>query len=131
MASSKATPALNLPSDVSILKTKEAAKHGLDASVGETEVVWPKPEFGPSTTIELVTKEGKEMSGFILPAGSMFSLGAAIPAKTVLQYGAYFPPGTMFPDGVLCPIHARMVSVQPIETKKPPAAPSEPVCLIQ
>jgi hypothetical protein len=36
-----------------------------------------------------------------------------------------------FPDGVLCPIHARMVSVQPIETKKPPAAPSEPVCLIQ
>jgi hypothetical protein len=45
MASSKATPALNLPSDVSILKTKEAAKHGLDASVGETEVVWPKPEF--------------------------------------------------------------------------------------
>ncbi|GFZ43943.1 hypothetical protein JCM24511_01663 [Saitozyma sp. JCM 24511] len=140
MASAKATPALNLPSDVSLLKTKEAAKRGLDASVGQTEVVWPKPEFlirnivllqGPSTTIEFVTKEGKGMSGFILPAGSMFSLGAAIPAKTVLQYGAYFPPGTMFPDGVLCPIHARMVSVQPIETKKPPAAPSEPVCLIQ
>lgn len=113
MASAKATPALNLPSDVSVLKTKEAAKRGLDASVGQTEVVWPKPEFvsgpasrahsthtrphcdtsrskhptliqlirnivllqGPSTTIEFVTKEGKEMSGFILPAGSMFSLG--------------------------------------------------------
>lgn len=55
----------------------------------------------------------------------------AFQSHTVLKWGAYFPPGTMIgslifnkdgqgkfadrgdPDGVLVPIHARMVSVQP------------------
>ncbi len=64
-----------------------------------------------------------------------------------LQHGAYFPPGTMvcfaqysFLD-VLSPclssprrtgpIHARMVSVQPLETKKPPKPAPEPACIVQ
>lgn len=45
--------------------------------------------------IDNITKSGKEADGFIIPAGSMFPLGCAIPNNTVLQYGAYFPPGTM------------------------------------
>jgi hypothetical protein len=56
--------------------------------------------------IDNVTKEGKTASGYIVAAGSMFVLGAAIPnhtgrcrtitlTLTVLEYGAYFPPGTM------------------------------------
>jgi hypothetical protein len=79
--------------------------------------------------IDNITKSGKEADEFIIPAGSIFPLGCAIPNNMVLQYGAYFPPGTMvsfdnhlptpiasfgidsayFPDGVLVPIHARMV----------------------
>lgn len=43
--SSKAIIATNLPSDVSILKTKAAAKKGLNVSPERTEVVWPRPEF--------------------------------------------------------------------------------------
>lgn len=35
-----------------------------------------------------------------------------------------------FPDGVLVPIHARMVSVQPLPTPKPATATSEMVCVI-
>jgi hypothetical protein len=35
----------NLDSEVKILKTKAAAKKGLDARPGETETIWPKPEF--------------------------------------------------------------------------------------
>lgn len=38
---------------------------------------------------------------------------------------------TQFPDGVLVPIHARMVSVQPIETVPPLPPASELVCSIQ
>ena len=70
------------------------------------------PRQGASTLIDNVTKEGKKADGFIVPAGSMFPLGCAIPNHTVshydsctlslmsdgaqvLQYGAYFPPGTM------------------------------------
>ncbi|RSH91358.1 hypothetical protein EHS25_009657 [Saitozyma podzolica] len=133
----------NLPSEVKILKTREAAKKGTGGE--ETEVIWPKPEFGPSTTIDNVTDKAKA-EGFIVPAGSMFPLislldrtrsfsadlnyGAAIPRST-LMHGAYFPPGTMFPQGVLVPIHARMVSVQPIQTFKPKAPPPEPVCCVQ
>lgn len=30
---------------------------------------------GPSTTIDWISKDGKVADGFILPAGSMFSLG--------------------------------------------------------
>jgi len=125
-----AKPAPNLPSEVTILKTKAAAKKGPGAVPGDTETTWPKPEFGPSTTIDFITKEGQTADGFIIPAGSMFPLGCAIPNHTVLQYGMYFPPGTMFPDGVLVPIHARMVSVQPIETKSPEAMFTESVCAI-
>jgi hypothetical protein len=33
----------NLPSEVRILKTREAAKKGTGTE--ETEVTWPKPEF--------------------------------------------------------------------------------------
>ncbi|KAK4684920.1 hypothetical protein P7C73_g5239, partial [Tremellales sp. Uapishka_1] len=183
----------HMASEVSVLRTKAAAKRGPGATGSEgTETTWPKPEFhypssppshfplpilapppvvlvvsstsllgfssspplllclaspplllaltflvlmmpwlqGPSTTIDNVTKEGKTASGFIIAAGGMFPLGCAIPAHTVLEYGGYFPPGTMFPDGVLVPIHARMVSVQPIATAKPPAATPEPVCVI-
>ncbi|ORY31007.1 hypothetical protein BCR39DRAFT_593536 [Naematelia encephala] len=120
-----------MPSEVNILKTKAAAKRGPGAkNEKDTETVWPKPEFGPSTTIDHITKQGKTADGFIIPAGSMFPLGCAIPNHTVLQHGMYFPPGTMFPDGVLVPIHARMVSVQPIATPKPKPPPSEPVCII-
>lgn len=38
-------PPENLASEVSILKTKAAAKKGLNATPEKTEVVWPKPEF--------------------------------------------------------------------------------------
>lgn len=38
-------PPDNLPSEVSILKTKAAAKKGLNVTPEKTEVVWPKPEF--------------------------------------------------------------------------------------
>ncbi|KAK6905246.1 hypothetical protein I204_08097 [Kwoniella mangroviensis CBS 8886] len=117
-----------MPSEVNILKTKAANKKGPGSL--DVETVWPKPEFGPSTTIDNITKEGKTVTEFIVPAGSMFTLGAALPNHTVLKWGAYFPPGTMFPDGVLVPIHARMVSVQPLKTVVPPPAPSEPVCII-
>ncbi|KAL7419105.1 hypothetical protein Q5752_005941 [Cryptotrichosporon argae] len=116
-----------LPSEVTVLKTKAAAKRGTGSEA--TETTWPKPEFGPGTVIANVTN-GTKASGFIIPAGSMFPLGCAIPAKTTLEYGAYFPPGTMFPDGCLVPIHARMVSVQPLPTTKPPPAQSEAVCVI-
>ena len=34
-------------------------------------------------TIDNVTKEGKANDGFIIPAGSMFPLGCAIPNHTV------------------------------------------------
>jgi hypothetical protein len=37
-----ATP---IASEVKILKTKAAAKKGLGVAPGETESVWPKPEF--------------------------------------------------------------------------------------
>ncbi|EIW72606.1 hypothetical protein M231_05167 [Tremella mesenterica] len=122
----------NLPSQVDILRSNKAAKKGPGASgINDTITVWPKPEFGPGTTIDNITKEGKTADEFILPAGSMFPLGCAIPAHTVLRYGMYFPPGTMFPDGVLVPIHARFVSVQPIETDKEGAPTIEPQCVIQ
>ncbi|WVF65936.1 hypothetical protein IAT40_000674 [Kwoniella sp. CBS 6097] len=117
-----------MASEVNILKTKAANKKG--AGSEDVETVWPKPEFGTSTTIDNVTKEGKTINEFVVPAGSMFSLGAALPNHTVLKWGAYFPPGTMFPDGVLVPIHARMVSVQPLKTSIPPKAAVEPVCII-
>ncbi|WWC66810.1 uncharacterized protein I206_100717 [Kwoniella pini CBS 10737] len=118
----------NMPSEVNILKTKAANKKGQNSL--DVETVWPKPEFGPSTTIDNITKEGKTINEFIVPAGSMFSLGAALPNHTSLKWGAYFPPGTMFPDGVLVPIHARMVSVQPIKTIDPMKAPADPACVI-
>ncbi|UOH83709.1 hypothetical protein LQV05_006444 [Cryptococcus neoformans] len=116
-----------MPSEVDILKTKAANKKG--AGSEEVETVWPKPEFGASTALDNVTSAGKTITEYIVPAGSMFTLGAALPkiddedaflssSHTVLKWGAYFPPGTMFPDGVLVPIHARMVSVQPLETPK-------------
>ena len=38
---------------------------------------------GASTLIDNVTKEGKNAQGFIIPAGSMFPLGCAIPNHTV------------------------------------------------
>ncbi|WVR03594.1 hypothetical protein IAU60_000586 [Kwoniella sp. DSM 27419] len=117
-----------MPSEVNILKTQAANKKG-PGSV-EVETTWPKPEFGASTTIDNITKEGKTITEFIVPAGSMFSLGAALPNHTVLKWGAYFPPGTMFPDGVLVPIHARMVSVQPLKTPPEVPPPSEAVCVI-
>ncbi|KAK8845582.1 hypothetical protein IAR55_006298 [Kwoniella newhampshirensis] len=117
-----------MPSEVNILTTKTANKKGPGSE--QVETVWPKPEFGPSTMIDNVTKEGKTFSEFVVPAGSMFALGAAIPNHTVLKWGAYFPPGTMFPDGVLVPIHARMVSVQPLETPEPTPPPPEAVCAI-
>ncbi|WVQ80916.1 hypothetical protein IAT38_003023 [Cryptococcus sp. DSM 104549] len=118
-----------MPSEVNILKTKAANKKGAGSEAVET--VWPKPEFGPSTMIDNVTSDGKAVTEFVVPAGSMFSLGAALPNHTVLKWGAYFPPGTMFPDGVLVPIHARMVSVQPLQNFNPPSKPAEPVCVIQ
>ncbi|KAI9634065.1 uncharacterized protein MKK02DRAFT_38736 [Dioszegia hungarica] len=124
-------PPDNLPSEVSILKTKAAAKKGLNVTPEKTEVVWPKPEFGPGTKIQFVTDEGQEAKGFVVAAGSMFPLGAAIPAKHTLQHGLYLPPGSMLPGGALVPIHQRMVSVQPIETKKSLPGPAEPVCSIQ
>nr|KIR83175.1 hypothetical protein I308_06515 [Cryptococcus tetragattii IND107] len=118
-----------MASEVDILKTKAANKKG--AGSEEVETVWPKPEFvqslylqseqnqeGESTALDNVTSAGKTITEYIVPAGSMFTLGAALPNHTVLKWGAYFPPGTMFPDGVLVPIHARMVSVQPLETPK-------------
>ncbi|WVQ91577.1 hypothetical protein IAS59_005377 [Cryptococcus gattii] len=105
-----------MASEVDILKTKAANKKG--AGSEEVETVWPKPEFGASTALDNVTSAGKTITEYIVPAGSMFTLGAALPNHTVLKWGAYFPPGTMFPDGVLVPIHARMVSVQPLETPK-------------
>lgn len=39
--------------------------------------------------------------------------------------------GFQFPQGVLVPIHARMVSVQPLETKEPPKPAPEPACVVQ
>jgi hypothetical protein len=99
-----------IASEVEIFKTKAAAKRGVGAIDGQTETIWPKPEFvgyshsipeyradreGASTKIEFVTKAGKEASGFTLPAGSMFPLGCAIPNHTTLQHGMYFPPGSM------------------------------------
>ncbi|WWD22531.1 hypothetical protein CI109_107024 [Kwoniella shandongensis] len=117
-----------MPSEVNILKTKAANKKGPGSE--NVETVWPKPEFGESTIIDNVTKEGKTITEFVVPAGSMFALGAALPNHTVLKWGAYFPPGTMFPDGVLVPIHARMVSVQPLKTTTPPPPPVEAVCTI-
>jgi hypothetical protein len=42
-----------------------------------------------------------------------------------------FSADGQFPDGVLVPIHARMVSVQPIQTLPELAPPSEMVCTIQ
>jgi hypothetical protein len=107
MSSGKPAP---IASQVDILKTKAAAKRGAGAIDGQTETIWPKPEFvrpphpssidqaeeqGASTKIEFVTKAGKEASGFTLPAGSMFPLGCAIPNHTTLQHGMYFPPGSM------------------------------------
>ncbi|WVQ93567.1 hypothetical protein IAU59_000642 [Kwoniella sp. CBS 9459] len=117
-----------MASEVNILKTKAANKKGPGSE--DVETVWPKPEFGASTTIDNVTGDTKTITEFVVPAGSMFSLGAAMPNHTVLKWGAYFPPGTMFPDGVLVPIHARMVSVQPLKTSTPPKAAPEPVCII-
>ncbi|AAW46086.1 hypothetical protein CNK00340 [Cryptococcus deneoformans JEC21] len=109
-----------MASEVDILKTKAANKKG--AGSEEVETVWPKPEFITlylaNTALDNVTLAGKTITEYIVPAGSMFTLGAALPNHTVLKWGAYFPPGTMFPDGVLVPIHARMVSVQPLETPK-------------
>ena len=35
----------NLDSEVNILKTKAAAKKGLNVTPAETETIWPKPEF--------------------------------------------------------------------------------------
>lgn len=91
-----AKPANVMPSEVSILKSRAAAKRGLGKSIGDTETVWPKPEFvrgrdaglcfifprggktdegtdsyvqGPGTTIEWITKEGKTADGFVIPAG--------------------------------------------------------------
>lgn len=81
-----------MPSEVSILKTRAAAKKGLGKGVGGTETVWPKPEFvsyfppacfkqyflhrpdgpcdkGPGTTIDWMTREGRTADGFIIPAG--------------------------------------------------------------
>jgi hypothetical protein len=40
-----ARPANVMPSEVSILKTRPAAKKALGKTVSETETVWPKPEF--------------------------------------------------------------------------------------
>lgn len=34
-----------IDSEVSILKTKAAAKKGLGTTVEKTEVIWPKPQF--------------------------------------------------------------------------------------
>ncbi|OCF31202.1 hypothetical protein I316_07170 [Kwoniella heveanensis BCC8398] len=82
-----------MASEVNILKTKAANKKG--AGSEDVETVWPKPEFGASTTIDNVTDETKIIKDFVVPAGSMFSLGAALPNHTVLKWGAYFPPGTM------------------------------------
>ncbi|KAK1926299.1 hypothetical protein DB88DRAFT_157884 [Papiliotrema laurentii] len=125
-----ARPATNIASEVSVLQTKAAAKKGLGVTPAETETTWPKPEWGDSMQIDNVTLAGRKADGFIIPAGSMFPLGCAIPNHTVLRHGMYFPPGTMFPDGVLVPIHARMVSVQPIKTKQAAQPPPEAVCLI-
>ncbi|TYJ51493.1 hypothetical protein B9479_007940 [Cryptococcus floricola] len=42
-----------------------------------------------------------------------------------------WPKVEFFPDGVLVPIHARMVSVQPLQTFAPSGgAASEPACTI-
>ncbi|KAI9634064.1 uncharacterized protein MKK02DRAFT_38735 [Dioszegia hungarica] len=119
-----------LDSEVTILKTNAAAKKGLRTTADKTEVIWPKPQFGASTKVDNVT-DAEEAKGFVVPAGAMFTLGAAIPAGTALTHGMYFPPGTMFPSGVLCPIHQRMVSCQPIQSFKMPAPAAEAVCCIQ
>lgn len=43
--------------------------------------------------IDNVTKEGKTNDGFIIPAGSMFPLGCAIPNHTVSRaFGLSVPP---------------------------------------
>jgi len=42
--SSKPAPA-PIASEVDILKTKAAAKRGVGALDGQTETIWPKPEF--------------------------------------------------------------------------------------
>ncbi|TYJ51492.1 hypothetical protein B9479_007939 [Cryptococcus floricola] len=102
---SQAQPA---PSEVKILKQNAANSKGAGGS--NVETVWPKPVFDANTALN---DTGTGFGEYVVPAGSMFTLGAAMPNHTVLKWGAYFPPGTMFPDGVLVPIHARMVSVQP------------------
>ena len=38
-------PATNMASEVTVLKTKAAAKRGLKSLPEETETIWPKPEF--------------------------------------------------------------------------------------
>ncbi|ODN96289.1 hypothetical protein I350_08306 [Cryptococcus amylolentus CBS 6273] len=102
---SQAQPA---PSEVNILKQNAANSKGAGGS--NVEIVWPKPKFDGNTALK---DTGTGFGEYVVPPGSMFTLGAAMPNHTVLKWGAYFPPGTMFPDGVLVPIHARMVSVQP------------------
>ncbi|XAO26670.1 hypothetical protein I312_105509 [Cryptococcus bacillisporus CA1280] len=97
-----------MPSEISVLKTKAASQKGAGGT--NVQAVWPVPKFGASTTLN---DPGGDFGEYVVPAGSMFTLGAALPNHTVLKWGAYFPPGTMFPDGVLVLIHARMVSVQP------------------
>lgn len=74
---SHAKAAKVMPSEVSILKTRAAAKKSLGRGVGKTETVWPKPEFvsiltsstalGPSSasemnSIEMVRKSTKRIN---------------------------------------------------------------------
>ncbi|KAE8543259.1 hypothetical protein D1P53_000749 [Cryptococcus gattii VGV] len=116
-----------MPSEISVLKTKAASQKG--TGVTNVQTVWPVPKFSASTTLN---DSGGGFEKYVVHLREACSpLGAALPNHTVLKWGAYFPPGTMvgtlifnedgqgkfadrgvviikFPDGVLVPIHARM-----------------------
>ena len=61
LAMSSGKPAANIASEVSVLKTKAAAKKGLGTVPSDTETIWPKPEWvSPS---ERAGEDGSLMLG--------------------------------------------------------------------
>ncbi|AFR94150.1 hypothetical protein C343_02221 [Cryptococcus neoformans C23] len=63
-----------MPSETSILKTKAAAQRGTGGA--NVQTVWPVPKFGANT---MLNDSGGGFGEYVVPAGSMFTLGTALP----------------------------------------------------
>ncbi|KIR57589.1 hypothetical protein I314_06621 [Cryptococcus bacillisporus CA1873] len=63
-----------MPSEISVLKTKAASQKGAGGT--NVQAVWLVPKFGASTTLN---DPGGDFGEYVVPAGSMFTLGAALP----------------------------------------------------